>query len=218
MRKKVFLLSLMLVFSMVFPAYADTNRSTVSGQCDIRCKQGENLYVQYQSSDYTAPIKGEALQIKVCGDQHVDYMQGDALQMEVCGDQHMNYMQGEDLRLRALDFGNSLDGALNWEQTDELDRGYPDKQKTAYFIHTIYDINNVLLGYAHVLVTGIYSEVDHEAYLTNITCTFTGPYASGLHYTKSISGSTGILTVYYGSYFSVSTTYVIHTNGSIQNG
>jgi hypothetical protein len=99
----------------------------------------------------------------------------------------------------------------------DMTRAYPEKEKTKVFSHRILDRNGIEMAVLYSTVTGIYSEADNEAYLTSITGTFTGDYASRFSYSSSIEGNTGsILFYFYGAAFG-SFAYKIYTNGNIQN-
>lgn len=96
-------------------------------------------------------------------------------------------------------------------------KGYPEREKTKVFSHIIYDRNGNILATVYSTVTGIYSAVDHEAYLTSISGNPTGQFAHAISCGSSISGATGSLNLYWYGVPLVSFTYKIYTNGNIQN-
>lgn len=95
-------------------------------------------------------------------------------------------------------------------------RGYSEREKTKTFSHIIFDRNGITMATVYSTVTGIYSEVDHEAYLTSIKGNPTGEYARAISWTSSISGDTGYLNLFFNGYPICTFTYKIYTNGNIQ--
>lgn len=133
----------------------------------------------------------------------------------------VEYEKGEDLicwNLLLLD-----DGMVAFTQeiseTDAVldgSKGYPEREKTKVFSHTIYDYNGNVMAVVYSTVTGIYTTVGHEAYLTSISGNPTGLFAHAITCSSSISGDTGSLNLYWYGVFLASFTYKIYANGSIR--
>ncbi len=95
-------------------------------------------------------------------------------------------------------------------------RSIPEREKTKTFTHSLVDRNGIELAVLHSTVTGIYSQVDNDAYLTNISGHFTGDFAHDLSYSSSISGDTGSIYLYWNGVHLHTYTYKIFPNGTIQ--
>lgn len=133
----------------------------------------------------------------------------------------VEYAKGKDFVLQNLEMLDN--GMLVFTQevseTDTVldeSRGYPEKEKTKVFSHKIVDRNGAVMAIVYSTVTGVYSEVEHTAYLTSISGNPTGEFAYALSCSSSISGNTGSLNVYLHGVLACSLSYKIETNGTIQ--
>lgn len=141
---------------------------------------------------------------------------------EITEEAEIEYLEGKDIicsNIEILDNGfvAVLTSVSESETVLDMERSYPEKEKTAVFSHTILDRNGEELGTFTATVKGIYSEADREAYLTSMTGTFSGTYASRLSYTSSINGQTGSVNIYFNGIKVGTLSYKIYTNGNIQN-
>ena len=141
---------------------------------------------------------------------------------EVTEEAEIEYYEGKDVlcsNIEILDNGfvAVLTSVSESETVPGMERSYPEKEKTAVFTYTILDRNGEELGTFTATVKGIYSEADRETYLTSMTGTFSGTYASSFSYTSSINGQTGSVNIYFDGIKEGTFSYRIHTNGNIQN-
>lgn len=100
------------------------------------------------------------------------------------------------------------------------ERVLPDQETSKTFEHRIYDRNNKLLAVMLVHVTGIYSQVDSWAEITNIYHAFSSgeiSTTSQLIFDTTLNGADGYLDLYFGSrnYHVTTLHYRISTNGAI---
>lgn len=93
----------------------------------------------------------------------------------------------------------------------------PDRQVSKTFRHTLYYSNGNVLATVYVTVTGVCSQANNYAYVTNISASASGSGASGLSYTTSTGGSTGSISLYYNNAYIGSFSYQVNKNGSIVN-
>lgn len=96
-------------------------------------------------------------------------------------------------------------------------RARPEKVTQQVFYHTIYDRNGKEIARLTSTVSGVYSEYDHMAMITDISGYFTGTEASNMSYSKSISGDTGTIYIHFFGAKIASISYRISINGNIQN-
>lgn len=134
----------------------------------------------------------------------------------------IEYVEGKDIICNSIEILDSgfvavLTSVSDSETVLGMERGYPEKEKTAVFSHIILDRNGEEMGTFVATVKGIYSEADREAYLTSITGTFYGTFASRFSYTYSIEGQTGTVNIYFDVTKQGTLSYKIYTNGNIQN-
>lgn len=97
-----------------------------------------------------------------------------------------------------------------------LTRTHLEKEIQQVLDHTIYDRNGQVVAKLTSTVTGVYSECDHIAMITNITGSLTGTEAGNMSYSTSISGDRGTIYVqFYGAKIA-SISYRMSTSGIIQ--
>lgn len=94
-------------------------------------------------------------------------------------------------------------------------RSNPERQKTKTFEHEI-KVDGIKAAVLTTTVTGIYSQVAGDAYITSIKGTFTGKQAGRFFYNPDISGDTAKLFVFYDAIYRKTFIYKIYTNGNIQ--
>ena len=95
-------------------------------------------------------------------------------------------------------------------------QGFPDKTKTKYFTHRVFDRNGKFMAYLTTSVTGLYSQVDGgSSRIINISGSFSGAYANNLSYSTVLNGSTGTIYLYYRGRNAGAIKYGIYTNGYI---
>ena len=95
-------------------------------------------------------------------------------------------------------------------------QGFPDKTKTKYFTHRIFDRNGNFMLNLTTAVTGLYSQVDGgSSRMLNISESFSGAYANDFSYSTVLNGSTGTIYLYYRGRNAGAIKYGIYTNGYI---
>ena len=95
-------------------------------------------------------------------------------------------------------------------------QGFPDKTKTKYFTHRVFDRNGKFMAYLTTSVTGLYSQVDGgSSRIINISESFSGAYANDFSYSTVLNGSTGTIYLYYRGRNAGAIKYGIYTNGYI---
>lgn len=97
-------------------------------------------------------------------------------------------------------------------------QGFPDKTKTKYFTHRVFDRNGKFMANLTTSVTGLYSQVDGgSSRIINISGSFSGAYANNLSYSTELNGSTGTIYMYYRGINVGAIKYRIYTNGYIED-
>lgn len=97
-------------------------------------------------------------------------------------------------------------------------QGFPDKTKTKYFTHRVFDRNGKFMAYLTTSVTGLYSQVDGgSSRIINISGSFSGAYANNLSYSTVLNGSTGTIYMHYRGINVGAIKYRIYTNGYIED-
>ena len=97
-------------------------------------------------------------------------------------------------------------------------QGFPDKTKTKYFTHRVFDRNGKFMAYLTTSVTALYSQVDGgSSRIINISGSFSGAYANNLSYSTVLNGSTGTIYMHYRGINVGAIKYRIYTNGYIED-
>ena len=97
-------------------------------------------------------------------------------------------------------------------------QGFPDKTKTKYFTHRVFDRNGKFMAYLTTSVTGLYSQVDGgSSRIINISGSFSGAYANNFSYSTVLNGSMGTIYMYYRGINAGAIKYRIYTNGYIED-
>lgn len=93
---------------------------------------------------------------------------------------------------------------------------YPERQKTENFEYALLDkeTKELVLG-LNITVTGIWSQVEHSAYMTDATCDLSGPFEAICFDVVGISGDSAIITIFMNNVLWLNLTCTIHTNGNI---
>ncbi len=93
----------------------------------------------------------------------------------------------------------------------------PERQKTQNFDYSIYSAatGNLLIT-LDMTVTGMWSQVEHSAYMTNATCTISGPIASSCSRNIRINGNQTMIDIYENGVKCLTFTFTIYTNGNIK--
>lgn len=93
---------------------------------------------------------------------------------------------------------------------------YPERQKTENFEYALLDkgTKELVLG-LNITATGIWSQVEHSAYMTDATCDLSGPLAAYCSTAIGIIGPDAVITIFLNNAIWLKFTLTIHTNGNI---
>lgn len=94
--------------------------------------------------------------------------------------------------------------------------GQLEKSTSMTFSHKIYDRNGSLMAKVYSTISGIYSEIDNWAEVTDITARIS-TNDNGFTYTTSKSGAYGYVNIYYYGVSAGTFRYQILKNGNIIN-
>lgn len=124
-----------------------------------------------------------------------------------------------DMNQNVMDLGDGITVVTTIiSESDEVlgvTRSNPERQKTKTFRHEIREYATVI-AVLTTTVTGIYSQVAGDAYITSIKGEFTGTQAGRFHYTPSIAGDKAFMHIFCECIYRKSWIYKIYTNGNIQ--
>jgi len=91
----------------------------------------------------------------------------------------------------------------------------PERQKSQTFNYVIYDDYGNHLVTCKSEIVGVWSQVEHSAYMTNATCTFSGPEKTRWQYEVEIVGSETVIYLYRNGYVAHLLGFEIFQNGNI---
>lgn len=92
----------------------------------------------------------------------------------------------------------------------------PERPATKYYHYEFSDQSGTVILITDMSVTGMWSQVEHSAYMTDATCSLSGPLVDYCYYEIAINGNKTNIYVYMADIICYVFTFTISTNGNIR--